>query len=276
MKFIARAYPRRGLHGELVHRLGLKIVSGEWEEGTLIATDGDFGTGPTVSRAVARETVRVLASKGLIDARQNLGTTVRARNEWRLLDPDMLGWMNEAGVTPQFVTDLTELRESIEPRGAYYAAQRATQYELGELTRLYDAMTATTGNPSEFADADVQFHAALLSYSHNELLSQLNEAIAVALLATRRWLSSEAEEKFGPDALRHKLPGHAAVLHAVASGAPSAAYEAMHALIAMAQADLEAVLDTDRETAEKPVPRQNRQSPGTRTSEGESVVQHRG
>ena len=49
----SRSYSWRGLHGELVHHIGRKIVSGEWKEGDVIPSDGEFGEGISVSRSVA-------------------------------------------------------------------------------------------------------------------------------------------------------------------------------------------------------------------------------
>ncbi len=44
-----------------------------------------------------RESLKVLAGKGLIDARQKRGTFVRAREHWNLLDADLIRWQVETG-----------------------------------------------------------------------------------------------------------------------------------------------------------------------------------
>ena len=46
-----------------------------------------------VSRSVLREATRVLVAKGLVVSRQRAGAIVRPRNEWHLLDPDVLYWL---------------------------------------------------------------------------------------------------------------------------------------------------------------------------------------
>ena len=84
----ARTYPRRGLHGELVHDVGVRILRGELEPGDSLADEWD----DEVSRTVVREAVKVLAAKGLIVSRPKTGTQVRDRRYWHLLDPDVLAW----------------------------------------------------------------------------------------------------------------------------------------------------------------------------------------
>ena len=88
-----RTYPRRGLHGQLVHDIGLRILRGQLEPGDSLAAEwGD----QDVSRTVVREAVKVLAAKGLIVSRPKTGTQVRERRYWHMLDPDVLAWQVEA------------------------------------------------------------------------------------------------------------------------------------------------------------------------------------
>ena len=77
-----RTYPRRGLHGEFVHSVGLRIVRGELQPGDPLPTDVDTEE-LVVSRTVLREAIKVLAAKGLVVSRPKTGTQVRARRFWR-------------------------------------------------------------------------------------------------------------------------------------------------------------------------------------------------
>src|SRR5258707_1804905 len=81
----------RGLHAQTVETLGSRIVLGRYPPGSALSTDEleeEFG----ISKTVLREALRVLAAKGLIDARQRLGTVVQPRSSWSLLDADLLRW----------------------------------------------------------------------------------------------------------------------------------------------------------------------------------------
>ena len=57
-----RTYPRRGLHGEVVHTIGLQIVSGELKPGDPLPPEDELTSDLAVSRTVLREAVRVLGS----------------------------------------------------------------------------------------------------------------------------------------------------------------------------------------------------------------------
>ena len=91
-----RTYPKRGLHGELVHAIGVRIVRGDLLPGDPLPTDVD-GVETDVSRTVVREAIKVLAAKGLVVSRPKTGTQVRERRYWNLIDPDVLAWRTEAG-----------------------------------------------------------------------------------------------------------------------------------------------------------------------------------
>ena len=90
-----RTYPRRGLHRQLVHDIGVRILRGELRPGDSLVTDAE-ADGETVSRTVVREAIKVLAAKGLVVARPRTGTHVRDRRYWNLMDPDVLAWRLEA------------------------------------------------------------------------------------------------------------------------------------------------------------------------------------
>jgi len=74
-------YPRRGLHGEVVYTIGRRIVSGELKPGDPLPPEEELTADFDASRTVLREAVRVLAAKGLVEARPKTGTRVRRREE---------------------------------------------------------------------------------------------------------------------------------------------------------------------------------------------------
>src|SRR5256714_14175494 len=120
----ARTYPRRGLHGAVVHDIGVRILSGELQPGDALPLD-DLTGEPTVSRTVLREAIKVLAAKRLVESRPKKGTRVRPRSDWNLHEPDVLAWQLEAGPTRDFLEDALELRQLVEPDAAPLAGDRA-------------------------------------------------------------------------------------------------------------------------------------------------------
>src|ERR1700746_1337182 len=79
-----------------------------------------------VSLTVMRESLKVLAAKGLVGARQKRGTYVRQRADWNLLDPDVLRWQFSAKSGASLLRSLDEVRAIIEPAAARLAALRRT------------------------------------------------------------------------------------------------------------------------------------------------------
>src|ERR671936_3107405 len=96
----APTYPRRGLHGAIVHDIGVRIMRGELQPGDLLPTEEELRGELAVSRTVLREAIKVLAAKGLVESRPKTGTRVRPRQSWNLLDPDVLAWQQE-GTPPE-------------------------------------------------------------------------------------------------------------------------------------------------------------------------------
>jgi GntR family transcriptional regulator, galactonate operon transcriptional repressor len=215
----------RGLHGQVVDRLGQRIVSGQIAEGHLFeAADLEADLG--VSRTVVREALRVLAAKGLVDARQRRGTVVRPRGEWHLFDPDVLRWEFTDSSTSLFES-LDEVRRIVEPAIAALAATRRSEADLERLTAALDDMAEAGSDPTAATDADVAFHRTLAQCCHNELLPPIQEIILVGLRA--RDLVVHAST---PGAEATRL--HGDVVTAVHNGDAHAAEQAMRVLLDVA------------------------------------------
>ena len=134
----AYGYPRGGLHGQIVHAIGRRILSGAIRPGELLHADSHL----RASRTVLREAIKVLAAKGLVESRPKTGTRVRAPESWNLLDPDVLAWQQEGTPQPVFLRKLTEVRSIVEPAAAELAAKRARAPELAALDAAFPEMKA--------------------------------------------------------------------------------------------------------------------------------------
>jgi GntR family transcriptional regulator, galactonate operon transcriptional repressor len=218
----------RGLHGQVVDRLGQRIVSGEIAEGHVFdAADLEADLG--VSRTVVREALRVLAAKGLVDPRQRRGTVVRPRGEWHLFDPDVLRWEFADSSTSLFES-LAEVRRIVEPAIAALAARRRSPEDVARLGEALERMASAGTDPAGSTEADLAFHRTLAQCCHNELLPPIQEIILVGLRA--RDLVVHATR---PGAEATRL--HSDVLAAVREGDPDAAERAMRVLLEVATID---------------------------------------
>jgi DNA-binding FadR family transcriptional regulator len=230
---VNKGYAGRGLHGQVVNELGARIVSGTLAPGEsidVVALESEFD----ISRTVLREALKVLAAKGLVDARQKRGTFVRARADWQLLDVDVLRWRLASQSTGVLLSQLAEVRSFVEPAGARLAAERRDDGDLAALTGALDAMAAADPTSPEAVEADLRFHRLLLTASHNELLVSMAAMIEVALAARDSLVHTG-------NSVRDAVPAHRAVVEAIADGDPDAAELAMRALLTQAVEDAESV-----------------------------------
>jgi DNA-binding FadR family transcriptional regulator len=225
-------YPRRGLHGEVVHTIGLQIVSGELQPGDPLPPEDELTADLAVSRTVLREAVRVLAAKGLVQARPKTGTRVRPRSEWNIVDPDVLSWRAEASEDHELYTEVTEVRLAIEPFAARLAATRATEEEVAGIAEAYAAMEAGVSDQAAYLAADLLFHHRILVASHNELLGHVGDVLRVVLRQTFQFTTTFNTSR------RRALPLHRAILDGIAAHDEEAAEQATRTLIADTAANI--------------------------------------
>jgi len=224
-----RQYLARGVHGQTVESIAERIMTGELAEGAtldLVALQDELD----VSLTALREALKVLAAKGMVDARPKRGTFVRPRDDWSLLDGDVLRWQFARHAQPRLFNDLHELRSIVEPGAASLAAVRADEADLAALDAALDGMAAA-GDTAAAVAADLAFHRALLAATHNELLLRMEVLIETGLAERDRMVHGAG----GDD----PVPSHRAVVAAIRRQQPRAAATAMRGLLRKALADVE-------------------------------------
>ncbi|MBL1101154.1 FadR/GntR family transcriptional regulator [Streptomyces coffeae] len=224
------SYAGRGVHGQVVQWLGARIVAGDLAEGDILDVRA-LGEDLDVSLTVMRESLKVLAGKGLIDARQKRGTFVRPRSAWNLLDADVIRWRMAGGDGERLMRDLTDIRAVVEPAAAHRAALRRTDADLAALDAALAAMEGARGDLEAEAEADASFHRALLTATANELLARLDLVLEPGLRERDRLVHGRGDAD-------DPVPSHRRVLQAVRDRDAPRAERAMLDLLAKAAEDL--------------------------------------
>lgn len=177
------------LHGDLLDDLGRRIAAGELAEGevlTLARLEADYGA----SRTLVREAVRVLESRGMLASRRRVGITVQPRARWDEFDPKIIQWTLAGPDRQQHLEALMELRVAVEPLAAALAAERASDEQRAEIRRLADVLDDLgrrgLGATDEYLDADLRFHALVLTASGNPLLAALERPVHEVLTGRTR------------------------------------------------------------------------------------------
>ena len=143
--FATIAAPER-LHARITRTLALRILTEERAgQQALFPNETELCRQLGVSRTVIREAIKVLAAKGMLQVRPRSGTRARLRSEWNLLDPDVLAWQALLAPDPRILRDICEVRLSIEPIAAGFAALRATPLEIAEIGRRFEEKEVACG-----------------------------------------------------------------------------------------------------------------------------------
>lgn len=219
------SYAGRGIHKVAVEALAKRIFDGTYGEGDTLAMP-DLMAELQVSQTVLREAIKVLSTKGLLDARQKRGTFVRPQDEWNLLDADVLRWKLAVGASSDFFADVLELRRSIEPAAAALAAERRTDDDLAALDAALKAMAATDSDPVMLVRADASFHTAMLIASNNRFYAQMHRVIVPVIVQRDRAVQVRGEFEY-PHAV------HAKIVEAVRDRDADGAYVSMLELLDM-------------------------------------------
>ena len=219
------------LHGTIARQLGIAIVSGEYKPGDLL--DGEIAASEqlAVSRTAYREAVRILAAKGLVDARPKVGTRINPKSEWNLLDPDVLVWTFESEPAPELLNSLFELRNVVESAAAGLAARRRSAVQLKTMRMALQRMATHTLAMESGRQADLDFHTALLNATGNPFIISLTSGVSAAISATTVF-----KQRKGP-LRRDPMPEHWRVFDAIAAKEPAKAQKAMSDLIVLARRD---------------------------------------
>ncbi len=219
------------LHGTIARKLGIAIVSGHYKPGDLL--DGEISSSEqlAVSRTAYREAVRILAAKGLVDARPKVGTRINPQSQWNLLDPDVLEWTFESEPDLQLLNSLFELRNVVESAAAGLAATRRSAVHLKSMRAALKGMAKHTLATPAGRQADLDFHTTLLDATNNPFIISLTSGVSAAINTTTIFKQRKHPLRRDP------LPDHVRVFEAIAAKNPGKAQRAMSELIELARMD---------------------------------------
>ena len=229
-----RTYPIKGAHGELVHALGVRVVSGEIEPMEILNVD-QIGLEFGVSRTVVREALKVLAGKGLVESVKKLGTYATTESAWNWLDPDVIRWTFENSPNYSLLDDLGEVRSILEPIATKLAASRRTEEDISDLgdaiLEMAQAAREESLDPELFTRSDLAFHSAIYKSTKNQFLLSFSIVMQTGLLIRDQLVHTSANVR--TDAVKK----HRQVFEAIVAGEPEVAEARMRELLVDAAAD---------------------------------------
>ena len=260
---------------EVIRQVEWLILQGVLRPGDRLPAERDLSLQLGVSRPVLRDALKDLETRGLILSRHGGGTFVANVISDVFAEPvmDLIASHRRA------IYDYLDYRKEIEAVAAGMAAERATDADLAMLSGVIETMRSAhkTGDFTEEAKADVEFHNTVSEIAHNIIL----------LHTLRSCYRLHMDGVFYNRTLLYSLPGvradllaqHEAIASAISSRNPDAARSASRAHIAYVEQKLseaETVMARDsvsrlrltRSEAHKPVTMMS-QSPKAETKHAE-------
>lgn len=229
---------KRDLVEQVVDDITKAIIDAEYQEGEALPPEGDLASRLNVSRLTAREAVRILKDRGILEVVQGRGTFVAPRAQWNDLSTLVACALHDS--SPRDVgLRLTELRRMIEVGAAGLAARNRSEADLAALASHIAAMEAAdeTDDVSRHIEEDLAFHRRILLASANPFIPVVMSPLEKALHESRVVTASH------PEVRKRAQNHHRTILDALRIRDEEAAKDAMRAH--MTQTRLDLVQNTD-------------------------------
>lgn len=155
-------FARAPLTEQVLAHLGNLVADGTWPPGTTLPAESELCASLGVSRALLRECIRVLASRGVLAARQGKGTFVCPPSAWNIGEPLSLAVRADETQLQNWI----EVRGALEAATASLAAVRCDADDGADLRSRLADLAAAGGAPS-YLEADIAFHLSVARASHN-------------------------------------------------------------------------------------------------------------
>lgn len=209
----------RTLPVQVAAHLTRRIVSGGIEDGRApseLDISQEFG----VSRVVARETLKILASLDIVEVAQGRRVVVRPPAEWDYLSPLLIEWL-PTEIVGDLLQELHQMRVLLEPELAAMAAAVVTGESLDRLKAGVDRMAELEADPNAYLEVDHEFHMEICRAADNRILDRIMYSARWLGTASRR-ITNEA-----PAALRKATCDHTEIYEAIVARDPDRARAAM-------------------------------------------------
>jgi len=198
---------KEGLVARVVQAIQDQILDGRLPVGTRLPPEREFAESLGVSRPVVREAVRTLVTRGLLETRQGIGTTVRAVTHDEVATPLTLFLRASGGEVD--LGHLHQVRSILEVETAALAAAQRNESDVADLRRICDEMQQAAEDPDQFAVKDSEFHRRLVQTTHNPLMSLLLDSIQKMTAEVRNLVGKQ------PHLFERVMPTHIRILECV-------------------------------------------------------------
>ena len=214
---------RRGQLGAWVaQQIALWIAESRLAADDPLPSEAELAQRYDVSVRVVRDALRILSSQGVIVTSQGRRAAVANRPSEAIQGYFRFATASDSSA----IAELFEVRIALETRAAILAAQHGTDEEIAAIQSALATMQASSGEIDTYAEADLEWHAAVVRASHNRFLIGIQAALA-HILRSERISGVSMRLRAGNPATR-TIDEHAVVTRAIAAHDPATAERAMN------------------------------------------------
>ena len=213
---------KRYTYTQIVAKIKEMIDGGELSPGDRLPPERKLAERFMVSRTSLRQALQALSERKIIESRQGDGTYLLTTFNALSSDDAILDAILQQR---NYLHDIIEFRQIIEPKIAALACQSLSQEQLDDLKVVVCDQQRALMNNQEDSDLDAKFHMLLAEATGNRVLCQVMKTVQNILNDSRTiWLQSQARKNAS-------VEGHFRILDALESKDPAKAYAAMFAHI---------------------------------------------
>lgn len=168
---------RKTIVERLVDEMMEAIISQKWPAGSKIPVEAELMEVFDVGRNSVREAVKVLVSMGMLEIRRADGTYVVDHFSDKMLNPLIYSLALEKDME----RSMAELRMVLDVDCLELASDHATEEDCAQIRSAYEHLAQLLNQPEstseQLLDADIGFHIAVASATHNTLLQRIHGII---------------------------------------------------------------------------------------------------
>jgi len=223
-EFVPEQLSRKDASGQIARQLRDAIANAVWQPGERLPTEQELGETFDVSRATAREALKLLSATGMVvTTRGGSGgsfvSVPDAEEVAEQLSDAIRLWYRVGNVS---LSDVDEARWVLEMHCVDMAARRATSEDLEAIRRPVEASRDFEMDIADWLDLDLEFHTAVTKAAKNKILELSMMSVHLSRPAT----NTVFVELLGRETV---MKQHEAIYLAIASKDPEAARDAFQA-----------------------------------------------
>ncbi|MFC5702757.1 FadR/GntR family transcriptional regulator [Cohnella faecalis] len=180
------------------------IIDNNIGPGQKLPSERELSNTLQVSRQILREGLRSLESTGIISIRHGDGAIVQSHNLTPLLEQLMFLWKMDN----KKISQLLDLRQIFELAAVDKIIANATEADFQMLRDLTLQMAQPAADTKAIQEADIEFHRALITATHNEMFMQLTDLII-------EYFSKVSHYDMGPFSVEQWVQNHLSIVDAL-------------------------------------------------------------